>query len=53
MRVHAKYIDFLNIGKKQEEANAAANAATDTNVPDAPTDTPKENLLDNVFIVVL
>jgi len=29
-------------GKKQEGANAAANAATDSNVPDAPTDTPKE-----------
>jgi len=42
LRVHAKNIDFLNIGKKQEGANAAANAATDTNVPDAPTDTPKE-----------
>ena len=27
LRVHAKYIDFLNIGKKQEGANAAANAA--------------------------
>ena len=24
LRVHAKYIDFLNIGKKQEGANAAA-----------------------------
>ena len=42
LRVHAKYIDFLNIGKKQDGANAAANAATDTKVPDAPTDTPKE-----------
>ena len=27
LRVHAKYIDFLNIGKKQEGANVAANAA--------------------------
>ena len=42
VRVHAKFIDFLNIGKKQEGANVAANAATDSNVPDVPTDTPKE-----------
>ena len=49
LRVHAKYIDFLNIGKKQEGANAAANAATDTNVPDAPTDTPKEKKDDLPF----
>jgi len=41
LRVHAKTIDFLNIGKKQGD-NIAANAATDSNVPDAPTDTPKE-----------
>ena len=41
LRVHAKYIDFLNIGKKQEGANAAANAATDSNVPDAPTAMPQ------------
>jgi len=33
LRVHAKNIDFLNIGKKP---------VTDNNVPDAPTDTPKE-----------
>ena len=33
LRVHAKTIDFLNIGKKQDGANAAANAATDSNVP--------------------
>ena len=46
---HAKYIDFLNIGKKQEGANAAANAATDSNVPDAPTDTPKEKKDDLPF----
>ena len=49
LRVHAKYIDFLNIGKKQEGANATANAATDTNVPDAPTDTPKEKKDDLPF----
>ena len=49
LRVHAKYIDFLNIGKKQEGANAAANAATDNNVPDAPTDTPKEKKDDLPF----
>ena len=42
LRVHAKTIDFLNIGKKQQGASIAANAATDSNVPDAPTDTPKE-----------
>ena len=49
LRVHAKYIDFLNIGKKQEGANVAANAATDSNVPDVPTDTPKEKKDDLPF----
>ena len=49
LRVHAKNIDFLNIGKKQEGAGIAANAATDTNVPDAPTDTPKEKKDDLPF----
>ena len=49
LRVHAKYIDFLNIGKKQEEASVAANAATDSNVPDVPTDTPKEKKDDLPF----
>ena len=49
LRVHAKNIDFLNIGKKQEGAGVAANAATDTNVPDAPTDTPKEKKDDLPF----
>ena len=44
----AKVIDGV-IGKKQEGANAAANAATDTNVPDAPTDTPKEKKDDLPF----
>ena len=42
-------IDFLNIGKKQDGTNAAANAATDSNVPDAPTDTPKEKKDDLPF----
>ncbi len=42
LRVHAKYIDFLNIGKRQSGASVASNAAVDSNVPDAPTDTPKE-----------
>ena len=49
LRVHAKTIDFLNIGKKQDGTNAAANAATDSNVPDAPTDTPKEKKDDLPF----
>ena len=49
LRVHAKYIDFLNIGKKQDGTNAAANAATDSNVPDMPTDTPKEQKDDLPF----
>ena len=49
LRVHAKNIDFLNIGKEQEGASIAANAATDTNVPDAPTDTPKEKKDDLPF----
>ena len=49
LRVHAKFIDFLNIGKKQEGANVAANAATDSNVPDVPTDTPKEKKDDLPF----
>ena len=49
LRVHAKYIDFLNIGKKQEGDNVAANAATDSNVPDVPTDTPKEKKDDLPF----
>ena len=49
LRVHAKYIDLLNIGKKQEGSNATANAATDTNVPDVPTDTPKEKKDDLPF----
>ena len=49
LRVHAKNIDFLNIGKKQEGAGIAANATTDTNVPDAPTDTPKEKKDDLPF----
>ena len=49
LRVHAKYIDFLNIGKKQEGASVAANAATDSNVPDVPTDTPKEKKDDLPF----
>ena len=49
LRVHAKYIDFLNIGKKQEGASIAANAATDSNVPDVPTDTPKEKKDDLPF----
>ena len=40
LRVHAKNIDFLNIGKKP---------ATDNNVPDAPTDTPKEKKDDLPF----
>ena len=48
-RVHAKTIDFLNIGKKQDGTNAAANAATDSNVPDVPTDTPKEKKDDLPF----
>ena len=49
LRVHAKTIDFLNIGKKQQGDNIAANAATDSNVPDAPTDTPKEKQDDLPF----
>ena len=49
LRVHAKTIDFLNIGKKQQGDNIAANAATDSNVPDAPTDTPKEKKDDLPF----
>ena len=49
LRVHAKFIDFLNIGKKQEGASVAANAATDSNVPDVPTDTPKEKKDDLPF----
>ena len=40
LRVHAKNIDFLNIGKKP---------VTDSNVPDAPTDTPKEKKDDLPF----
>ena len=40
LRVHAKTIDFLNIGKKP---------FTDNNVPDAPTDTPKEKKDDLPF----
>ena len=40
LRVHAKNIDFLNIGKKP---------VTDNNVPDAPTDTPKEKKDDLPF----
>lgn len=44
-----KYIDFLNIGKKQDGANVAANAATDSNVPDMLIDTPKEQKDDLPF----
>ena len=40
LRVHAKTIDFLNIGKKP---------FTDNSVPDAPTDTPKEKKDDLPF----
>ena len=41
--------DFLNIGKKQEGASVAASAATDSNVPDVPADTPKEKKDDLPF----
>lgn len=48
LKVYAHSIDFLNVGKKKDKGNPAANALT-AEVPESPKDAPKEKKDDLPF----